>query len=64
MEAALLIVALLIVTALALAFGPPNLGRRASRTVVIERPVGASHTRVRRVVRSEPVVEEVIEERH
>ena len=64
MEAALLVVLLLIGAAVAVALGPQHLGRRTSRTVVIERPVSVRPTRVRRVVCSEPVVDDVIEERH
>ena len=63
MEAVLLVVVLLVVAAIALAIGPIG-GQRRSRTVVIDRPVRVRPARVRRVVREEPVVEEVVEERY
>ena len=63
MEAALLVVVLLIVAALAVAFGSPYLGHRTSRTLVIERPVSVRPSRLRRVVRTEHVDDDVIDER-
>lgn len=64
MEAALILVAILVVAALALALGGMfNDGGRDRRTVVIERPI--RRRRVRRVV-EDPVDEvvEVVEDRH